>query len=316
MLPIQTSDDHQFRDGDQASGVLGTPVNAQWLNAVQAELLSVIAAGGVTPAVDTTQVRQAISALIAGALQSYPTTVSVNEALTAKAPIDRGVGHALDLRGTESQPPSFWINKGRHVGFMGYSGLGLPLTTSAYYNVEVDSHWNDASVVITQCATNGIEQYTRASVSESAWSAWVRVWDSSNFDPSTLAKSTPTSIIGQDVNGIVTSGRYIGYNLGNSPDYANWSLLVVDSNIGDQIFQTITVASYAGGKSYKRGSSNYGASWSGWVPVVDAANPSTTGVLNHTGRGGISDYLSVATSNSNEDHGFGFSVGFGALTGW
>jgi hypothetical protein len=90
-------------------------------------------------------------------------------------PNDRGIGKGLDLRGKESEPPSYWVDKGRVTGFMAASDLGLPLITSAYYIVTIDAHWTDASVVITRQATDGIRTYTQASIDAAAWAPWVRV---------------------------------------------------------------------------------------------------------------------------------------------
>jgi hypothetical protein len=55
-----------FTNGNPASGVAATILDADWLNMVQTELVNVVAAAGLTPSKTTyTQIRDAIKALIA-----------------------------------------------------------------------------------------------------------------------------------------------------------------------------------------------------------------------------------------------------------
>ena len=64
-----------FRDGDLATGLVGTRVTADFLNAVQEELIAVILAGGLTPSKTVrTQVRDAINALISTAAITIAST--------------------------------------------------------------------------------------------------------------------------------------------------------------------------------------------------------------------------------------------------
>lgn len=58
--------DNQFQDSNIALGIPGTTATAEWLNAVQAELIAVIVGGGLSPSkADSTQLFAAISNLIA-----------------------------------------------------------------------------------------------------------------------------------------------------------------------------------------------------------------------------------------------------------
>lgn len=58
-----TSADSLFHDGNPATGVQGTVVDAAWLNVVQEELAGLVEWAGLTPsAVDNTQLLQALQA--------------------------------------------------------------------------------------------------------------------------------------------------------------------------------------------------------------------------------------------------------------
>jgi hypothetical protein len=81
MQPIATQDG-QFRDGDPYNGTQGTQVTAAWLNAIQGELLSVIAAAGLAPAANL-QLLQALMALMATATTQAPGDASTKVATTA-----------------------------------------------------------------------------------------------------------------------------------------------------------------------------------------------------------------------------------------
>ena len=64
-----------FRDGDLTTGLVGTRVTADFLNAVQEELIAVILAGGLTPSKTVrTQVRDAINQLISTAAITIAST--------------------------------------------------------------------------------------------------------------------------------------------------------------------------------------------------------------------------------------------------
>lgn len=64
-VPSATAD-HQFTEGSVAGGVPATTVSAAWLNDMQEELISILAAAGIAPVKgDQDQVLQAILALIA-----------------------------------------------------------------------------------------------------------------------------------------------------------------------------------------------------------------------------------------------------------
>ncbi|GAB3469155.1 gp53-like domain-containing protein [Azotobacter salinestris] len=60
------TEDHQFTEGSPAGGVPATTVSAAWLNDMQEELISILAAAGIAPVKgDQDQVLAAILALIA-----------------------------------------------------------------------------------------------------------------------------------------------------------------------------------------------------------------------------------------------------------
>ena len=64
-VPSATAD-HQFTEGSPAGGVPATTVSAAWLNDMQEELISILAAAGIAPVKgDQDQVLAAILALIA-----------------------------------------------------------------------------------------------------------------------------------------------------------------------------------------------------------------------------------------------------------
>ena len=63
-----------FTEGSPGTATAPTIVSAYWLNAVQSELLAVVAAGGIAPArAALTQVRDAISAMISAAIGVFST---------------------------------------------------------------------------------------------------------------------------------------------------------------------------------------------------------------------------------------------------
>lgn len=65
MKPIDT-DDGLFHDGNPYTGALGTPMPAWWVNQIQAELLAVIAASGLSPSsADNAQLLLALRNLFA-----------------------------------------------------------------------------------------------------------------------------------------------------------------------------------------------------------------------------------------------------------
>jgi len=65
---------NQFSDGDQSLGILGTKVDAAWLNAVQEEICNLLAARGVTLAKGTnTQLRDAMVGAAAAWANIYAT---------------------------------------------------------------------------------------------------------------------------------------------------------------------------------------------------------------------------------------------------
>lgn len=65
--------DYKFTEGDPAGGVPATVVTADWLNEIQGELISILAARGIPPVKGTqNQVLTAIQQMIAGAIPSAP----------------------------------------------------------------------------------------------------------------------------------------------------------------------------------------------------------------------------------------------------
>lgn len=59
--------DGKFTEGNPATGSVATTVTADWCNAIQEEIINVLAAAGITPTkADNTQLRQAIQSLISG----------------------------------------------------------------------------------------------------------------------------------------------------------------------------------------------------------------------------------------------------------
>lgn len=59
--------DGKFTEGNPSIGLIATEVTADWLNAVQEEILAVLDEAGITPQkADNTQLKQAIIALITG----------------------------------------------------------------------------------------------------------------------------------------------------------------------------------------------------------------------------------------------------------
>lgn len=69
MLPIGT-ENGVFVDGDPVTGAKGTRVTAAWLNSVQGEVLSVLAAVGIAPAAGNNQLLAAIQELIKRGINS------------------------------------------------------------------------------------------------------------------------------------------------------------------------------------------------------------------------------------------------------
>lgn len=62
-----TTPDHLFHDGDPFNGIQGTPVTADFLNAVQEEIATVIEAAGIPlSAATSTQLLNALTQIFAG----------------------------------------------------------------------------------------------------------------------------------------------------------------------------------------------------------------------------------------------------------
>lgn len=85
--------DNKFTEGDPTVPVAATTVSADWLNAVQEELVAAIAGAGLEPEKsDNTQLRQAIGKLISTAVDAariHPATVA------PKAPGTAAVGTSV-----------------------------------------------------------------------------------------------------------------------------------------------------------------------------------------------------------------------------
>lgn len=78
MFPIDTpsaTPDKKFTEGSPTGGVPATVVSATWLNDLQAELLAILSAAGVTPS--KAQQNQVLKSL-AGALKAQPEFASQN----------------------------------------------------------------------------------------------------------------------------------------------------------------------------------------------------------------------------------------------
>jgi len=59
--------DNKFTEGNPSTGLIATEVTADWLNAIQEEIIAVLTAAGISPSKPTnTQLRDAILSLISG----------------------------------------------------------------------------------------------------------------------------------------------------------------------------------------------------------------------------------------------------------
>jgi len=103
MQTINTQDG-LFHDGNPSTGELGTIVPAGWLNSIQAELLSVLAAASITPS-DTklNQVADAIKKLAWNSTSTRPSTLA-GYGITDAAPIN---SPALTGAPAAPTPPQF-----------------------------------------------------------------------------------------------------------------------------------------------------------------------------------------------------------------
>lgn len=104
--------DNQFTEGDSALGTPATVVSADWLNAVQAELIAILAAAGIAPAkANNAQVYAALQVLFA----AKATENTVNTHVAAAAPHS---GHAAKAGNAAQQFSAAAGTLGYHVAIL------------------------------------------------------------------------------------------------------------------------------------------------------------------------------------------------------
>lgn len=87
----------------------------------------------------------------------------------------------------------------------------------------------------------------------------------------------PVNITQLNANTYNDNGLFVGYNVANAPNTL-WGILRVwnaPGDSGDQVWQEWRTASYGDQSVWKRGSFDYGATWTVWIRNLDTASDST-----------------------------------------
>ncbi|WP_024302212.1 tail fiber protein [Pseudogulbenkiania sp. MAI-1] len=288
MQQINTPDG-QFHDGNPAAGELGTILTAAWLNALQAEILSVLADRGMaTDPAKTNQLLDAIKKIAWGGL-ARPNTLA-----------GYGITDALEVRPGQIGPTTDWntiVNRGVYEVAGDQIGPNGP---SAYgYGMLIVAEANDGGAVSQLYLSHGGSQVAyRGGYNNGAWNAWRRL-DRPEFQdiqnrPNTLAGfgiadaleiRTQTIGDGYDWNNITARGVYDvatehpGPNA--PPAYGYGTLIVSEVNDGGALGQLYL--SHGGSNVAYRGGYNNGG-WNPWkrLDVTDYAD--ITGNPDFSGR--------------------------------
>ncbi|MCW3482122.1 tail fiber protein [Neisseriaceae bacterium JH1-16] len=165
MQTINTQDG-LFHDGNPATGELGTIVPASWLNSIQTELLSVLAAGKLTadPA-NNSQLLNAIKQLAWNSTSDRPNTLAgygITDALALKPTL----GSNVDLNSLTS--PGLYAQSSSANATL---ALNYPVAMSGQLMVYASGVGQTTGVIQLYHAVNTPRSFWR-SLLNGSWSAW------------------------------------------------------------------------------------------------------------------------------------------------
>nr|DAY58284.1 MAG TPA: Minor structural protein [Caudoviricetes sp.] len=172
------------------------------------------------------------------------TQSQMNSAVTAGILADKTI---LDTRSTNQLPSWYWATYKKQVvrEFKTSSVIGLPSTAGTYSSLETDVQWSDASGgVITQTAKGTDGLYKRLSNGASAWTAWVKIADTSNVVSQINISTEGILIAGNKVQ--ITGQTYIENGVIGRAQIAN--LAVSTAQIADAAITDAKIGSLSATK--------------------------------------------------------------------
>ncbi|MFR1799902.1 MAG: hypothetical protein ACLSYB_14280 [Enterococcus casseliflavus] len=172
------------------------------------------------------------------------TQSQMNSAVTAGILADKTI---LDTRSTNQLPSWYWATYKKQVvrEFKTSSVIGLPSTAGTYSSLETDVQWSDASGgAITQTAKGTDGLYKRLSNGASAWTAWVKIADTSNVVSQINISTEGILIAGNKVQ--ITGQTYIENGVIGRAQIAN--LAVSTAQIADAAITDAKIGSLSATK--------------------------------------------------------------------
>ena len=172
------------------------------------------------------------------------TQAQMNSAITAEILADKSI---LDTRSTNQLPSWYWTTYKKQVvrEFKTSSVIGLPSTAGTYSSLETDVQWSDASGgAITQTAKGTDGLYKRLSNGATAWTAWVKIADTSNVVSQINISTEGILIAGNKVQ--ITGQTYIEDGVIGRAQIAN--LAVSTAQIADAAITDAKIGSLSATK--------------------------------------------------------------------
>jgi len=162
------SQDGLFHDGNPSTGELGTIVPASWLNSIQAELLSVLAAGKLTadPA-NNSQLLNAIKQLAWNSSSDRPSTLA-GYGITDALPLKPTLGSNVDLNSLTS-PGLYAQGSSANTSLT----LNYPVTMSGQLMVYASGGGGQTTGVMQLYHAVNTPRLFWRSLLNGSWSAWV-----------------------------------------------------------------------------------------------------------------------------------------------
>ena len=258
--------DHKFTEGDPAVPVAATTVSAEWLNAVQEELVAVITGAGLElKKSDNSQLRQAISQLITNAkpglaTKAKPGLVQVGGGLNVTAQGLLSVLTATLAQNGIMRPDGTTCTVENGV-------LKILKQTSDYMEewrkswIGVPRYWRSTILPANHCWANG------DAVLFADWPELKAVYDAGGFEGMLLPWDA--------------SNEQLAANLGKwRPDALNPTGLYTP-NLSGQFFRNWTQGEEAAGATNQPGLPNNKGSWAGGL----ITSGSQSGIVYATGGG-------------------------------
>lgn len=184
--------DNKFTEGNPSTGVPATEVSADWLTAVQEEIIEVLVAAGITPLkTDNTQLRQAIQSLISGGGVAV-TAAGVTIADAGSFFTGGEVESALQQLGNDLYGGTFASSKIRRQ-VVALSGAAQQTETAHAENIVEISHGSAVTYTVRPDGTLNLPVGTAIEIVQAgggkisfAAGAGVTILKSASFNASTL----------------------------------------------------------------------------------------------------------------------------------